>query len=73
MSYYIAPQSESYNSTAIYRVVKRLKDFKPEEGKNYRVFHSKIEMETAWFVPIYKGEKGRLKKLPYDFVIRFPF
>ena len=40
MSYYIAPQSEGLmlGDLVIYRVVKRLKDFKAEDGKKYRVF-----------------------------------
>ena len=73
MSYYIAPQSDSLvtGDMVIYRVVKRIKDFKAEDGKKYRVFKSKKDMQTQMFVPIYIGQDGKLKKQPSDFVIRF--
>lgn len=73
MSYYIAPQSSNLEvgEVVVYRVVKRLKDFKPEEGQKYRVFNSKAEMQESLTVPVYVGVAGRLKKLPSEFVIRF--
>ena len=74
MSYYIAPQSESIvelGELVVYRVVKRLSDFKPAEGKLYRVFKSKKEMSESMYVPVYKGINGRLKKCRTEFVLRF--
>ena len=73
MSYYIAPHSDNYmvNKLVAWRVVKRLKDFKAEDGKYYQVFRSKKEMRSSLFVPLYKGVNGRLKKQMSDFTIRF--
>ena len=75
MSYYIAPQPSSGDwltqKIVIYRVVKRLSDFKPEEGKKYRVFRSKKERDTSLYVPTYIGKNGKLVKSTSDFVIRF--
>ena len=76
MSYYIAPQNGHFSTDDIgelvtYKVVKRLKDFKAEDGKRYRVFKSKKDMETAMFIPIYVGMNGKLRKKPSDFLIRF--
>ena len=73
MSYYIAPQSDNLmlGDLVIYRVVKRIKDFKAEDGQLYRVFKSKKDMRESLFVPLYKGVKGKLKKQPSDFVLRF--
>ena len=75
MSYYIAPQANDIQigEIVIYRVVKRLSDFKPEEGKKYRVFSSKKERDTSLYVPLYIGSNGRLVKCNngYEFVLRF--
>ena len=73
MSYYIAPPSDNrmIDDLVIYRVVKRLKDFKAEDGVLYRVFKSKKDMDCSLFVPLYKGKDGKLKKQPDDFVLRF--
>ena len=73
MSYYIAPQSNSLmvGDLVIYRVVKRLKDFKAVDGKRYRVFKSKKEKETSLTVPIYYGVGETLKKAKDEFVLRF--
>ena len=72
MSYYIAPHSEDIMSNlVIYRVVKRLGDFKPEEDKLYRVFKSKKEMKTNPYVDVYQGVKGKLKKSRTYFLLRF--
>ena len=73
MSYYIAPQSEGLmlGDLVIYRVVKRLKDFKAEDGKRYRVFKSKKERDESMYVPIYIGVDGKLKKDKDKFIMRF--
>ena len=73
MSYYIAPQSKTIEigELVIYQVVKRLSDFKPEDGKLYRVFKSKKEMDESFFVTTYKGVNGKLKKCKTEFVLRF--
>tara|TARA_B100001059_G_scaffold50686_1_gene43984 strand:+ start:14406 stop:14627 length:222 start_codon:yes stop_codon:yes gene_type:complete len=73
MSYYIAPHKEDIKPGAIgvYRVVKRLSDFNPEEDKLYRVFKSRREMDESFFVPCYKGVNGRLQKCKGKFVLRF--
>lgn len=74
MSYYIAPQSEcivEFGELVVYRVVKRLSDFKPAEGKLYRVFKSKKEMHESMYVHTYRGINGKLKKCKTEFVLRF--
>ena len=73
MSYYIAPQSDNLmlGDIVIYRVVKRLKDFKAEDGKKYRVFKGKKEKDLSMTVPIYYGVDGKLKKAKSEFVLRF--
>jgi hypothetical protein len=73
MSYYIAPQNGNLDvgDMVVYRVVKRLGDFKPEEGQKYRVFRSKQDMQGSLAVPMYIGEGGKLKKLSSEFVLRF--
>ena len=73
MSYYIAPQSENLmlGELVIYRVVKRLSDYRAEDGQLYRVFKSKKDMKEALLVPLYRGVGDKLKKQPSDFVIRF--
>ena len=73
MSYYIAPQDRNLEigEMVIYQVVKRLRDFKAEDGKKYRVFKSRHEMDTSLTVPLYVGVNGKLKKHPDEFVLRF--
>jgi len=74
MSYYIAPQNEcivELGELVVYRVVKRLSDFQPTEGKLYRVFRSKKEMHESMYVPTYRGINGKLKKCKTEFVLRF--
>ena len=73
MSYYIAPQSDTLmlGDVVIYRVVKRLKDFKAEDGKKYRVFNGRKEKDLSMTVPIYYGVDGKLKKAKSGFVLRF--
>ena len=72
MSYYIAPHNDySTGDTVIYRVVKRLGDFKPENGKKYRVFASKRHMKSkAGAIPVYIGKAGKLKKLKNETIWR---
>ena len=73
MSYYIAPQNGNLDvgDMVVYRVVKRLRDFKAEDGKKYRVFKSKEEMNNSLTVPMYVGVGNKLKKLKDEFVLRF--
>ena len=73
MSYYIAPQSDNLmiGDIVIYRVVKRLKDFKAVDGKRYRVFKGKKDRDTSLTVPIYYGVGETLKKAKDEFVLRF--
>ena len=75
MSYYIAPQPKSGDwltqELVIYRVVKRLRDFKPEDGKKYRVFSSKRHINSSYPIPIYIGKAGKLKKLKHEMIWRF--
>lgn len=73
MSYYIAPQASNIEvgKLVVYRVVKRLRDFKPENGKKYRVFSSKRHMNSNYPVPLYIGKAGKLKKLRSEMIWRF--
>jgi hypothetical protein len=73
MSYYIAPQSSNLEigELVIYRVVKRLRDFKAEDGRKYRVFKSKKEMQSSLWVPMYVGVGEKLKKSGEEFILRF--
>ena len=73
MSYYIAPQKSclEIGEIIVYKVVKRLGDFKPEEGQRYRVFPSKKEMKESLTVPVYIGAGGKLKKLGHEIELRF--
>ena len=73
MSYYIAPQDNNLEigDMVIYSVVKRLRDFRAEDGKKYRVFKSKEEMNNSLTVPLYVGVGEKLKKLSDEFVLRF--
>ena len=73
MSYYIAPQASNIEvgEIVIYRVVKRLRDFKAEDGKKYRVFSSKRHINSTAPVPVYIGKEGKLKKLKEEMIWRF--
>lgn len=72
MSYYIKPvENIVYGRMVIYRVVKRLRDFKPENGVEYMVFRSKKEMKTAMFVDLYCGKNDKLVKLKDRSMLRF--
>lgn len=62
MSYYIAPHLKGpAEKLVIYRVVKRLSDFKPKDGEVYQVFKSKKE-RSSYKIPLYEGINGKLKK-----------
>ena len=55
----------------MYRVVKRLRDFKAENGVEYMVFPSKKAMKTAFFIDLYCGKNGKLVKLKNRSMMRF--
>lgn len=68
MSYYIRALNEEKTARntggmVIYRVVKRLGDFKPDDGVKYVVYRNKKAMEGFGFNPVYLGVNGKLKKL----------
>ena len=72
MSYYIKPVEDvKAGRLVLYRVVKRLRDFKPDNGIEYMVFPSKKAMKTAIFVDLYCGKNGKLVKLKDRSVLRF--
>ena len=73
MSYYIARVNNNLEigDMVIYRVVKRLRDFKAEDGQKYRVFKSKQEMNNSLFIPMYVGVGEKLKKLNDEFLLRW--
>ena len=72
MSYYIKPVTEVQpGRMAVYRVVKRLRDFKPENGLEYMVFKSKKAMKNDLFVDLYCGKGGKLIKRKDVSMMRF--
>lgn len=72
MSYYIKPVEDvKTGRLVLYRVVKRLRDFKPDNGIEYMVFPSKKAMKTAIFVDLYCGKDGKLVKLKDRSMMRF--
>ena len=72
MSYYIKPVTELHpGRRAVYRVVKRLRDFKPENGLEYMVFKSRKAMKNDLFVDLYCGKNGKLIKLKDVSMVRF--
>jgi uncharacterized iron-regulated membrane protein len=72
MSYYIKPVDKlTSDRIAVYRVVKRLRDFKPDNGIEYMVFPSKKAMKTAIFVDLYCGKNGKLVKIKDRSMMRF--
>ena len=72
MSYYIKPVEElKPGRMAVYRVVKRLRDFKPDNGVEYMVFKSRKAMQTDFFVDLYCGKNGKLVKLKDRSMMRF--
>jgi len=72
MSYYIKPYIEpKKDRVTMFRVVKRLGDFRPEDGVEYMVFRSKKEIKTALFIDLYCGKDGKLVKLKDRSLLRF--
>jgi hypothetical protein len=72
MSYYIKPVTElKPGRLAVYRVVKRLRDFKPDDGTEYMVFKSRKAMQTDFFVDLYIGRNDKLVKLKNKSMMRF--
>ena len=72
MSYYIKPVDElKPGRLAVYRVVKRLRDFKPDNGIEYMVFSSRKAMKHDIFVDLYCGKNGKLVKLKDRSMMRF--
>tara|TARA_R100000458_G_C8171811_1_gene172023 strand:- start:92 stop:292 length:201 start_codon:yes stop_codon:yes gene_type:complete len=54
----------------LWRRVKKLGDFKAENGSEYVVAKSKKEIESGYHVPVYIGVDGKLKKTN-DFTMFF--
>ena len=72
MSYYIKPVEDvKAGRLVLYRVVKRLRDFKPDNGIEYMVFPSKKAMKHDIFVDLYCGKNGKLVKLKDRSLMRF--
>ena len=72
MSYYIKPVTEyKPGRMAVYRVVKRLRDFKPEDGVSYMVFKSRKAMQNDFFVDLYCAKNGKLVKMKDQSMMRF--
>lgn len=72
MSYYIREnENAKVGDMVIYRVVKRLRDFKPKEGVEYIVFPNKKKVMTAFFVDLYIGKNGKLVKMKNKSLMRF--
>jgi hypothetical protein len=62
--YYVTPYKNNSGGMVIWRHVKRLKDFKADEGIEYLVAKTKKEMDINMgsSLPIYIGLNGELKK-----------
>jgi len=62
--YYVTPYKNNAGGMVIWRHVKKLKDFKADEGVEYLVAKNKKEMniEMGSSLPIYIGLDGGLKK-----------
>lgn len=62
--YYVTPYKNNGGDMIIWRHVKRLKDFKADEGVEYLVAKTKKEMDIDMgsSLPIYIGLDGGLKK-----------
>ena len=72
MSYYIKPYIEpKKDRVTMFRVVKRLRDFRPEEGVEYMVFRSKKAIRRSLFIDLYHGKNGKLVKMKYKSLLRF--
>ena len=64
MSYWVA-DSECLQ---IWRKVKRLRDFKAEEGRKYLVRKNMKRIEDSELVPIYRCKNGRLSRWQHLFL-----
>ena len=72
MSYYIKPVDKlTSDRIAVWRVVQRLRDFKPDNGVEYMVFRSRKAMKHDIFVDLYCGKNGKLVKLKDRSMMRF--
>jgi hypothetical protein len=72
MSYYIKPVDKlTSDRIAVWRVVQRLRDFKPDTGVEYMVFRSRKAMKHDIFVDLYCGKNGKLVKLKDRSMMRF--
>ena len=72
MSYYIKPHIEpKEDRVSMFRIVKRLSDFKPEEGVEYMVFRSKKAIRSSLFIDLYHGKNGKLVKMKDKSLLRF--
>ena len=62
--YYVTPYENNRGDMVIWRHIKRLKDFKADEGVEYLVAKNKKEMkiDMGSSLPIYIGLNGELKK-----------
>jgi hypothetical protein len=62
--YYVTPYEKNSGDMIIWRHVKRLKDFKADEGVEYLVAKTKKEMDIDMgsSLPIYIGLNGKLQK-----------
>lgn len=72
MSYYIAESEQAgANKIVMYRVVKRLRDFKATDGIEYMVFKSKKAVKHSFFIDLYIGRNDKLVKLKNKSMMRF--
>ena len=76
MSYYIRDIDEekrvrNTGGFVIYRVVKRLADFKASDGVKYVVYPNKKATKIAGIYPVYVGVDGKLKKIKGEQLMRF--
>lgn len=62
MAYYIKPYSQKFSCFSIWRKVKRLRDFKADEGVEYIVRKNKKDVDVGDTLPIYIGIDGKLQK-----------
>jgi len=72
VSYYIAESERAgANRLVMYRVVKRLRDFKADDGVEYMVFKSRKAIKHSFFIDLYIGKNGKLVKLKNKSMMRF--
>lgn len=62
--YYVTPYKNNSGDMIIWRHIKRLKDFKADEGVEYLVAKTKkeMDMDMGSSLPIYIGLNGKLQK-----------